>query len=90
MYRYHVWCDIESGSDGIQFEIKDPPYKWNIECDNVGASTAAVHLCQGKNALVVLDCQKEADKPDLLIQSSSNMFRLCMTQHCSVAELAQP
>jgi len=69
MYRYHVWCDIESGSDGIQFEIKDPPYKWNFEFEDAGTSTAAVHLCQGKNALVVLDCQKEADKPDLLIQS---------------------
>ncbi len=68
MYRYHVWCDIESGSDGIQFEIKDPPHRWNIEFEDGGTSTAAVHLCQGKNALVVLDCQREASKPDLLIQ----------------------
>lgn len=69
MYRYHIWCDIESGSDGIQIEIKNPPYKWNIEFEDGGTSTATVHLCQGKNALVVLDCQKEAVKPDILIQS---------------------
>ena len=69
MYIYHIWCDIESGSDGIQFEIKDPPHRWNIEFEDGGTSTATVHLCQGKNALVVLACQKEAAKPDLLIQS---------------------
>jgi hypothetical protein len=69
MYRYHVWCDIESGSDGIQFEIKDPPHRWSIEFEDGGTSTAAVHLCQGKNVLVVLDCQREASQPDLLIQS---------------------
>lgn len=69
MYRYHVWCDIESGSDGIQFEIRDPPHRWSIEFDDVGKSTAFVQFCQGKNALVVLDCQKEAEKPDVIIQS---------------------
>lgn len=69
MYRYHIWCDVESGSDGIQFEIKDPPHRWNIKFEDGGTSTAAVHLCQGQNALVVLDCQSEASNPDLLIQS---------------------
>lgn len=68
MHTYQIWCDIESGSLGVQLEVQDPPHRWNIELEDGGRSQAAVHLCQGRSALVVLTCESEVARPDLLVQ----------------------
>lgn len=68
MHTYQIWCDIESGSTGVQLEIENPPHRWALVLEDGGAGTATVHLCNGKNALVVVECEHEVKRPDWLIQ----------------------
>lgn len=68
MHTYQIWCDIESGSLGVQLQIANPPHQWTLQLGDGGSATATVHLCHGKNALVILDCEHEVKRPDWLVK----------------------
>jgi hypothetical protein len=68
MNTYQIWCDIESGTLGIQLQIEKPPHQWALQLEDGGSATATVHLCHGKNALVILNCEHEVKRPDWLVR----------------------
>ena len=59
MYTYQLWCDIESGSKCIQLEVTSSPFAWEIIFDDGFKAKATLLLCNGKNALITIVCDRE-------------------------------
>jgi hypothetical protein len=59
MYIYQVWCDIESGSKSIHLEVESPPFAWEIIFNDGFKAKAKLLLCNGKNALITIVCDRD-------------------------------
>ena len=61
MYTYQLWCDIESGQKFIQLKVENPPFTWEIIFPNGLKAKSTLLLCNGKNALINIVCDRDCD-----------------------------
>jgi hypothetical protein len=68
MSTYQIWCDIESGSKGVQLNVENPPFAWNIAFEDGRKASATLHLCNGKNALITIECDRQPENIEGIIK----------------------